>query len=207
MILCFAMKGGSGTTVVSCALAIALSPSVLVDLGGDAPTALGVASPSGPGIAEWMRSPTSTPASLAPLAIAAGNSTSVLPRGDDTIPDGQFPRLVDALRQFTAPIVVDGGTGRPHPSLAAAADHVVLVTRPCFLALRRATESGVAIDSVVLVSEPGRALRARDVEGAVGAPVVADVQVDPLVARAVDAGMLATRLPRQLTQAMRRVAA
>jgi hypothetical protein len=50
----------------------------------------------------------------------------------------------------------------------------------------------------VLIREPGRALHAADVERAVGVPVVAELDLDPAVARAVDAGLLAARLPRSL---------
>jgi hypothetical protein len=55
----------------------------------------------------------------------------------------------------------------------------------------------------VLLAEPGRALDATDVESVIGAPVVAQVSVDPAVARAVDAGLLASRLPRGLERALR----
>jgi hypothetical protein len=44
------------------------------------------------------------------------------------------------------------------------------------------------------------------VEDCVGAPVVAEVSVDPQVARAVDAGLLATRLPRGLARELDRAA-
>jgi hypothetical protein len=56
---------------------------------------------------------------------------------------------------------------------------------------------------IVLVTEPGRALGARDVERAIGAPVVAEVPYDPAVARAVDAGLLATRLPGSIARPLR----
>ncbi|MFZ2440837.1 MAG: hypothetical protein WAW51_00670, partial [Ilumatobacteraceae bacterium] len=61
MFLCWSAKGGSGTTVVSAALALVLShrrPALLVDLAGDAPAALGIAEPAGPGVADWLASPT-----------------------------------------------------------------------------------------------------------------------------------------------------
>lgn len=68
------------------------------------------------------------------------------------------------------------------------------VIRPCYLALRRAA---AIIDHhpIVLVAEPGRALGARDVEHALGASVACEIPVDPSVARAIDAGLLACRMP------------
>jgi hypothetical protein len=58
----------------------------------------------------------------------------------------------------------------------------------------------------VLVREPGRALDRGDVESLLSVPVVAEIDVDPAVARSVDAGLLARHAPRHLTRALRRVA-
>ena len=80
------------------------------------------------------------------------------------------------------------------------------MTRACYLALRRAADPPLRPSGVVLVTEPGRALDRTDVEQVVGAPVRAEVAVDPAVARAVDAGLLASRLPRGLERALRRAA-
>jgi hypothetical protein len=48
------------------------------------------------------------------------------------------------------------------------------------------------------VAEPGRALGAADVERAIGVPIVVSVACDPVVARAVDAGLLVGRFPRSM---------
>jgi hypothetical protein len=103
---------------------------------------------------------------------------------------------------------VDCGTqpaGVAH-AVASAADRSLLVTRPCFLALRRAATAPLRPSAVVLVAEPGRSLARRDVEQHLGVPVVAEVEVDPAVARAVDAGLLAARLPRSLARELRHAA-
>ena len=60
-------------------------------------------------------------------------------------------------------------------------------------------------DGVVLVEEPGRSLTAADVARAVGAPVVARIDVDPAIARAVDAGLLAARLPAAMVKSLQSV--
>lgn len=75
------------------------------------------------------------------------------------------------------------------------------VVRACYLNLRRSIAHTVP-DGLVLVTEPGRALGVADVERAIGAPCVAAVPVDPSVARAVDAGLLASRLPAVIAQPM-----
>jgi hypothetical protein len=59
---------------------------------------------------------------------------------------------------------------------------------------------------IVLVDEPGRALTSTDVERALGVGVVAEVRLDPAVARAVDAGLLIARLPRSLSLSLRTAA-
>ncbi len=72
-----------------------------------------------------------------------------------------------------------------------------LVTRPCYLALRRAMEIGVeGITGVVLLVEPGRAFERRDVEAVFSKPVVASLEVNESTARMIDAGLLAMRPPR-----------
>ena len=104
-------------------------------------------------------------------------------------------------------VVIDAGTGDPPSALVDHADRALLVTRACYPSLRRAVRAEARPTGVVLVDEPGRALSFRDIEHALGAPVVANVSIDPAIARAVDAGLLATRLPRVITRELRRVAA
>lgn len=207
MILCWAAKGGSGTTVVACALALGSprQPATLVDLGGDSATALGLAEPSGPGVADWLVSPTAGPADLVRLAVPVRDDVRLIPRGAACLPDDQWARLVSALNAQTMAIV-DCGTGPPPRVLHEAAEHSLLVTRPCYIALRRAQRVDVRPTGIVLVDEPGRALTADDVERALGVPVIAEVHLDPAVARAVDAGLLAARLPRSLTISLRSAA-
>jgi hypothetical protein len=106
-----------------------------------------------------------------------------------------------------ADVIIDAGTGEPHPALVAMAEHRMLVTRPCYLSLRRATRASVQPNGVIVVDEPGHSLSVRDIERAIGEPVVAKVSFDPAIARAVDAGLLTTRLPRVAVRQLRRVAA
>jgi hypothetical protein len=208
MILCWAAKGGSGTTVVACALALGSArsgPTTLVDLSGDSATALGLAEPNSPGVVDWLVSPTAGPTDLARLAVTIRDDVRLIPRGSASPPDDQWARLAAALAGSTH-FIVDAGTGSPPEALHRAAEHSLLVTRPCFLSLRRAQQLGVRPTGIVLVDEPGRALTASDVEHALGVPVVAEVRLDPAVARAVDAGLLAARLPRSLIASLRSAA-
>jgi MinD-like ATPase involved in chromosome partitioning or flagellar assembly len=207
--VCWAPKGGSGTTVVAAALGLSLPrPTVLVDTAGDLPAVLGIAEPHGPGVHDWLMS--DAPADqLHDLTVSVntepGGHVELIPAGIARH-RGDTPRwelLLAALGSDGHNVVVDAGTGPPPATLHHAADRSLMVTRACYLALRRAVASPIRPTAVILVVEPGRALRAADVETAIGAPVIASVTVDPAVARAVDAGLLSARLPRTMQRDLR----
>jgi hypothetical protein len=145
-------KGGQGTSVTACAVALAAAGRGLrVRLDGEDPDAL--------------------------EAILGGGVV--------------LPGLVlgDA-NGHDFDLVVHDGAGQEGITL--------LVTRGCYLALRRAVRQTTRPAGVVLLEEPGRALGANEVAEVIGAPIVARVPVRPAIARAVDAGVLATRLPGAL---------
>ncbi len=211
--VCWAAKGGSGTTVVSCALALISAgrhdTSWLLDLAGDAPAALGLAEPGGPGVHDWVAASSAPPSAIEAIGITVNDNLRLIAAGSVvTLPDNRrWADLGQFLAGIDANVVVDAGTAPPPPALFVAAQQRILITKPCYLALRRAAVSGLVPTGVIVVAEPGRALRAQDVADAVHAPVIAEVSVDPSVARAVDAGLLAARLPRTLAAALRGVAA
>jgi hypothetical protein len=203
--ICWSAKGGSGTTVVSACLALTHpSDSILVDLAGDLPATLGVAEPSGQGLVDWFASD-APPAALLDLAIDVDATTRVIPRGAGDLDRSstRWFELTAWLASRIAHVVVDAGIGPPPPALFEDEARGLLVTRPCYLALRRAVAMSIRPDGIVLVVEPGRSLRAGDVARTLGAPIVATISVDPAVARAVDAGLLRARLPRAIGRELR----
>ena len=218
-ITCWSSKGGSGTTVVAAVLAAVLAaevgPTLLVDLGGDLPAALGRPEPA-LGLTSWGRRPNpSSPADrhlrdgLRRLVVDGGPGVGLLPRGAGRLEEGIGPALAEEL-SGRGPVVVDGGTAAgsaadagPVVDLAAAAGASLLVLRPCFLALRRAVTAPVRRSGVVMVDEPHRSLGRSDIEAALGVPVVAVVPWDPAVARRVDSGLLASAPPRAMARALR----
>ena len=203
--VCWAAKGGSGTTVVATAMAIAAgAPTLLIDLAGDVPAVLGIPEPDGPGVFEWLASD-APPARLNALEVPVDGHADVLPRGRAAqVPPTRWGELATWLRAERRSIVVDAGSvGEPPPAIVRAADHALLVTRPCYLALRAAVRQPTRPTGVVLVEEPGRALGAPDIEASLGVPVVATVLLDPAIARAVDAGLLQARLPIGFRHALR----
>lgn len=202
-------KGGSGTTVIAASLASLISRSssvLLIDAAGDVPSALGVAEPSGPGIRDWLTSSMADAASLRRLALPAAEQLDVIARGSAShVAHDAWARLGDAateLERDGVRIVVDLGMHAPPEAMLRSDDASLLVVRPCYLALRRAVSSGLMPTGIVLVDEPGRALRRNDVARSIGAPVVAEVPFDPALARLVDAGLLAARLPTSVTHAL-----
>lgn len=215
LIACWSSKGGAGTTVVAAALArlAAGRPegpgALLADLSGDAPAVLGVPEPEGPGLAGWLGAgPGVPPDALGRLEIPVAAGLALLPRGEGALVEDRGDVLAALFCAESRTTVVDCGTqptGAAH-RVALAADRSFLVTRACFLSLRRALATALRPTGVILLAEPGRSLSRQDIERALGVPVVAVVETDPSVARAVDAGLLGARLPRGLSRELRHVA-
>lgn len=145
---------------------------------------------------------------IAGVAIAAAaQGQHVLIIGDRDIP-AIFGAYSDDARDLAPNITAvqegDGlGMGLAAYDLVLSADRDfpadlnVLVTRGCYLALRRAVKDDYMnrCDGVVLLNEEDRSLGKRDVEDVLGLTVIAEIAVRPGVARAVDAGVLVQRNP------------
>jgi len=217
LVCCWSSKGGSGTTVIAAALTVLLgrrSPAgaLAVDLAGDLPVVLGLADdPDTAGVCEWLDGGALVPADgLARLERRVSPDVALVPRGRGSPSAARAPALAGLLAADGRPVVVDAGVVDDAASAAVAfaarADHSLLVVRPCFLALRRALHAPLRPTGVVVIVEDGRAIDALDVEEALGVPVRAEVHVTPQVARAVDAGLFAHRLPRSLERELARAA-
>lgn len=221
---CFwSAKGGVGCTVVATATALGLAattPTLIVDLAGDVAALLG-RPPCDVGLAGWLDAPAPPPDALSRLEREVAPNLALLSWGPE--PDGGsesgagesistpgrptdraeiLARLVDfdartILVDIGVRAAADGRRSLIAEHLLSLASRSTLVTRACYLAVR-AAEPWPPPDDVVLVARQGRALRADDVAAAVGAPVVAELRWDPAVARAVDAGLFGSRVPRSL---------
>jgi MinD-like ATPase involved in chromosome partitioning or flagellar assembly len=222
LVSCWSAKGGSGTTVVAAALASVLERrnegALLVDAAGDLPAVLGVPEPDGPGLTEWLAAGPAVPAdALARLEVPVRPGLRLVPRGSMPLAHPERAEVLAAvLASDGRAVVVDVGTVPATPGagvagevarvLAASATRSLLVTRGCYLSVRRAGLVPVHPSGVVLLAERGRALGRVEVEHALGAPVLAEVPVEPEVARAADSGLLGRRVPRTLDRALRRAA-
>jgi hypothetical protein len=206
LIACWSTKGGVGTSVVAAALALLLGRTagggaVLADLTGDGPAVLGLPEPASPGLAGWLDAGDRVPAdALRRIEIEVATGVALLPRGDGPLAPQRAHVLAALLDDAARPTVADcGRVGDPAvTAVAARASRSLLITRSCFVALRHLQQAPVRASGVVLVSEPGRVLSRHDVEAAADAPVLAEIPLDPQVARRVDAGLLTGRLPRSL---------
>ena len=221
--LCHAAKGGSGTTIVACLRAIeSPGPVLVVDLEGDVPGMLGLPEPERPGVVDWLGSNAPiahlddlllevTPNALLLPATGVGSQSSTR----SAIATSRAERWDELFDWFTewghdtgGAIVIDAGTTALPATFVEQCPSRWLITRACYLSLRRATRLAVPPTGIVVVDEPGRALRHRDIETSIRAPIIATIPWDIRVARSVDAGLLsARRLPRAVHRSLRGVAA
>ena len=222
--MCFwSPKGGSGTSVIAAAAALVLAregPTRVADLAGDLPAVLGLAADPDQGLRDWLRiGPEAPTDALDRVALDAGDTLSLLPAGSGDLATASpeaGAALAVALRADPRPTIVDVGV------LGAQSDHAlhafvevadahVIVVRGCYLALRRAVrvELTPRASGAIYVEEAGRALGVRDVASVLGVPILACVGVRASTARAIDAGVLPTRLPdalsRPVREALRRI--
>jgi hypothetical protein len=206
--LCWSAKGGSGTTSVAAALALAHDrPTLLVDLGGDLGPTLGLADSDLPQLPDWFASD-ATAERLVNLERAVVPRVSLISSPEPVergLSAERWSALGAHLRReaLTRDVIVDAGTGAPPASLTAGADRSLLVTRACYLSLRRAARIPTRPTGVVLIDEPGRSLSSHDIEAALGAPIVATILADPKIARAIDAGLMVSRLPHACVRELR----
>jgi len=170
----FAAKGGQGTTVVAAAVALihaqAGRRTLLVDAADQHDTFAVLGMPE--------------PVDLSQVVAVGPNlDLQACEPGTD----------LDATDGYEV-VIIDAGRHRP------AAGTATLVTRACYLALRRAIAFTPAPDNAVLVYEPGRALNRSDVAAVLSVPIIVSIPADPAVARVVDAGLLAAGLPASLRE-------
>jgi MinD-like ATPase involved in chromosome partitioning or flagellar assembly len=213
-------KGGAGTSVLAAACALVLARKAdgarLADLCGDQPAIFALASDPATGLADWLAAGPEAPAdALERLAVPAAPGVALLPRGATDRTLAPLPAaeagaaLAVALRDGPVPTIVDAGTAATPASraLVEVADTAVVVVRGCYLGLRRAVHNPLLGRSagIVLVEEQARSLGPSEVADVLDLPVLARVAARPPVARAVDAGVLAARLPDALARPVARL--
>jgi hypothetical protein len=213
--ICYSPKGGQGCTTITASFGL-LAPNRLIDIGDDLSDMLGVPKPLGPGICDLLAGEqTLTLDAIENLGHLNHDTTrfggveTVLrsPRNvmfisagsthPDEVPTHRWTELSTLLADSPESWFIDAGTVRAANDIDG---HRIMVVRNCYLALRRAVAHPIRPDSVILVTEPGRALTVKDVEAVLPAPVTVQIAIDPSIARTIDAGVLSSRLPKALEQ-------
>lgn len=196
-------KGGNCTTVTASAHALLSAQrgttTLLIDLCGDVPSVVGMIEPDTAGINDWLtESNTSDAESMVRLGTPYTDGLVVLHRGNRFV-DGapRWSALADAIKEIPHTVYIDAGTGFIPDEFLDALDTVTMVTRPCYLSLKKATRMRKPTN-VCVIREDGRALTVGDVGNVVGAPIAAVIPYEPAISRAVDAGLLASRAEQLL---------
>jgi len=194
------VKGGAGTSVTAAALAIILADTYN-------PTTIVAASLAD--LAE-MGSIFGTPIGAGAVAIHPRPGVRVILGSSPCVP-------------VTGHVIVDAGTEHrsildPAPTWAdvkrtafdtwATCEHRIIVARAEYLTLSRIVTTNAAdtATGVYAVTAPGGALGVSEVEAVTGLPVVSRIDIDGTIARAVDAGVFAERLPHLQRLAVERLA-
>ena len=197
-------KGGTGTSVVAASLAIvssSSSPTLLVDLSGDQAAILGLPQPP-IGLSDWANGMTYR--EFDEIISLCHDNLYLAPTGTfdfETLNANAWDKLLRALslkHSEGCNIIVDLGRADIPIALRKIVDTCYLVTRPCYLALRRAVDLETAFSGVIVVNEPDRVLTSRDVESVLKLKCVAEIPYTSEISRRVDSGLLKSRLPMAL---------
>lgn len=176
----FGVKGGQGTSLVAAAFALQVAESMA--------TLLRTHDPEDTLALLGMPTSAATMGRIEDGELAQVNNRLWVTDTDGEHDDGQLHTVWDLGTNPSAERIEPGA--------------LYLVIRPCYLALRKALQAPVEADGIVLVGEPQRALQKADVEDVLGIKVMTTIPWRPAIATAVDAGLLARRLPTPLKQAM-----
>ncbi|MEZ5137248.1 MAG: hypothetical protein R2702_08285 [Acidimicrobiales bacterium] len=215
LVACWTVKGGAGATAVAAGLAAAQAQLlhhdvVLVDLAGDQPLLHGLPPSSSAGLRGWTRAGPAVPDdALGRLEEPIDDRRRLLPAGEEAWRDERAVALADALAEDGRVVVADVGREVEVPvgaSVVAAADRSILVVRACPLSMRAVASLPAVPDAVVVVRDRRRSLGWREVADRCGAPVVAEIEVDPAIGASVDAGETVRPFPRRFLLALAGVA-
>jgi hypothetical protein len=208
---CWSAKGGSGTTTVVASLALVAAAQrlrpLVVDLCGDINAMFDHEEPVGPGLSDWLAAdPGVGIDAIQRLLIDLGDiDLLVLSNLDAPFAPTRSGALCDWLRVQTRPVFVDAGSAATAIACALidGADQSLLVTRLCYLSLRRAVTSPRMATGVIVVREPKRTLPEHVIVETLGLPIVATIDVTHQMAAVIDSGQLKTRMPTYVKRALK----
>lgn len=191
-------KGGNCTTVTASAFALVSAMrgtnTLLIDLCGDIPAAIGLAEQHGPGINDWLNENNiGDPQQMVMLGTPVIPGLVVLHRGARFVAgEPRWEALAAAISSLPHDVIIDAGTTYVPEVLTQAVSNVSMVVKPCYLSLRRASRLARP-NNVFVIKEENRALTVKDVGNVLGVPVAAEIPYEAAISRAVDAGLLTAR--------------
>jgi Mrp family chromosome partitioning ATPase len=197
----YSHKGGQGVTTITAALATLTANTghrtLIIDTGTDQAAVHGITIDKWAALGDYL---TTTAVTLDDITTNIGELLDLIETGDTpiTFNTHTYGLLTSGLGPYDT-VIIDT-TAAAH-QWTRHADTRILVTRPCYLALRHATGQRRP-DHVVVITEPGRSFDIGNIEAVNGTPVSATVPYDPRVARAVDTGALTKSMPRSLSRAL-----
>jgi hypothetical protein len=199
----YSVKGGQGTSTVTAALAVvsARQQPTLVIESGDVGLILGQI---------WGQKSNHDRLLLAPEPCRVpgqpGRPETVVANLDVVQVSNAFAGTIESelhdLARNYAHVVIDFGVIRSGLPIDRCVTSVMVV-RNCFLALRHAIELVQRPDHIIAVQSTHRHLRIDDIEAVLGQKVLATIDDSPDIGASIDAGTLATAMPRTLQRALR----
>jgi MinD-like ATPase involved in chromosome partitioning or flagellar assembly len=197
-----ATKGGQGVTTITAALGVlhaqAGQRTLLIDTGGDLPAVLSKPEPLSVGLVDYLIDPNIT---VDDITVNIGDNLDIVTSGTGpiTFTTYTYGLITGGLGDYDTAII-DAGTCATEWNQHA--DRNVFVTRPCYVAVRRAIHLPRRPTEVLFMAESGRALSAHNIEVVLGVPVTATVPVDIETARIIDAGILGSRMPQKMSRVL-----
>jgi hypothetical protein len=197
----YSHKGGQGVTTITSALATLTANrgqrTLIIDTGTDQAAVHGITVDKWAALGDYL---SSTAVTLDDITTNIGERLDLIETGDTPIlfDTHTYGLLASGLGHYDT-VIIDT-TPAAHP-WTRHADTRILVTRPCYLALRHATGKRQP-DHIVVITEPGRSFDIGNIEAVTGTPISATVPYDPQVARAVDTGTLGESMPPSLARAL-----
>ena len=208
LIILSSPKGGSGTSVVAASLAIVSSlstPTLLVDLAGDQAAIMGLPEPP-VGLNDWANGMTHR--EFDEILITCKDNLQLAPSGSSAVEIFSTSAWANLCRELVqresegCNIIIDfGRVELPLVFQKLACTHY-MVTRPCYLSLRRAVNIEQKFSGVIVVQGHDRVLTTSDVESVMKLKCVAEIPNSSDISRRVDSGLLKSRLPSPLQSAL-----
>lgn len=168
--------------------------TLLIDLCGDIPAAIGMAEPHGPGINDWLNEDNvGDSQQMVMLGNPVVPGLVVLHRGSRFVTgEPRWDALAAAISSLPHDVIIDAGTTFVPEVLTQAVQNISMVVKPCYLSLRRASRLARP-SNVFVIKEENRALTVKDVGNVLGVPIAAEIPYEAAISRAVDAGLLTAR--------------